>query len=1589
MPGEATGRRSATRSHASRRRARRTTFARGLCAAATAVAALMLAAPAHAVDYVAMGDSYSSGTGTATYFDSTCLRSNLAYGPLIKGQFGTTFTLAACSGAVANQITTNTQNGNPPQVDKIDASTKYVSISIGGNDAGFVDTLLECGKPGWMADCDGKLAGSRSIIANTLPGRYDTVFTRIRQKAPNAKVVFVGYPHLFPANGDDCNAVTFFSPEEIVQLNAMADLLSDTARAAARRNHVAWVDARAAFTGHAWCEDEWINGLSVPSTDESFHPNVTGHAQGYQGIVAAALKATPAPGATTGPNGRIAFASTRDGNSEIYAVNADGRFPTNLTRNPASDVDPAVSPDGTRIAFASNRRDGQVYDLYAMNVDGSGLTQLTSSSLDDREPAWSPNGESLVFRSNRTGNDELWRVPAAGGTQTRLTQQASSISSSAPAWSPDGAEIAFQRSSASTGVQIYKMNANGQGQINLTGSAATVTNGHPAWSPDGSRIAFHSNRSDGRSEIFTMGPTGGTATRLTNVAGGSRQPVYSPDGSQLAFVSARAGGARVFTMTATGGAQTQRTATATDAADATPAWQGDQTPPQTTLLSGPSGTVGTATPTFAFDADELGATFACRVDGATYAACSSPLTVAPLADGPHTFSVRATDPSGNTGPAATRTFSTYTEGSAATAITEGPSGPTADAAPRFAFANAASGMTFACRVDAATGGLWAPCTSPVTLSGLVEGAHTFEVRGTDPLGTVEAAPPVRAFLVDRTAPRTELSFAPPVRSADPDPRFAFAADEPGARFECRHDDAAGAGAWAACASPWTLHGLADGEHTVRVRAIDQAGNVEPVGVVHAFAVDRVAPVATISGGPAGTAAPVRVPETTFTFAVDEPGARTECRLDSLDDGDWAACVSPRTLTGLAHGVHVFQVRAVDEAGNVQAVAAQSGFGVSLIAPDPVFLTVPEGVSDTPRPTVRFSSPDPEATFACRVDSEHEADWAPCDSPLPFVGGTPGVNERAELADGPHTLDLRATGAFGDVRTAPRRSWTVRTLALTQVPAARSTDADPELRFASTRPGVSFACRVDATPAVPCTSPFVARGLTDGPHAFTVTATGPGAHVATATHAWTVDATLPAVTFGDAPAGVTRSTRASAAFAADRGPVTFSCRLDDAATWTACASPWTAEGLGEGAHTLRVRATDDLDRTGLAAVRTWTVDTVAPELRLDAGPAPRTAQRSAVLTFSSAEPAAFTCAVDGAPAAPCASPLTVNGLADGEHAVELRAVDAAGNVTTLRHAWTVDTVRPAVTLAGGPASPTSARGATFASTADEAVAGWECALDAGAWTPCAAGRTVDGLADGPHAFRVRATDLAGNVSAPAAHAWTVDTVSPGVVFEVGPASGRTASDGLFEFIATEAAARFACALDGAAPAACAPPYRIAGLAAGDHVLEVRATDEAGNAGPAARWAWTVAAPAVAPEPDPDPAPDPTPDPAPPGGTAPPVLPPVVPPTAPRPSIAFTGGTQAVSRSGTATVARLTCGTGRCRVTVPRRVTLRVRGHAYAVRVSAPATVRAGATGKVTLLVPASGARALRGRTATVALKVALTATDGTRVARTTQVRVKGR
>ncbi len=201
---------------------------------------------------------------------------------------------------------------------------------------------------------------------------------------------------------------------------------------------------------------------------------------------------------------QLALVTGEGSASEIAVASENSETVTLLTHNAVADSNPAWSPDGSRLAFAS-ARDGNS-EIYLMNADGSGVQRLTNNATADYQPAWAPDGSHIAFVSRRDGNPEIYTMDADGSNPVRLTNNIGLDLE--PAWSPDGTRIVFASSPILTSPQIYIMNADGTGVTRIGTSGYPEAS--PAWSPSGAQI------------VFARGPAPNYSARIMN-----------PDGSGL------------------------------------------------------------------------------------------------------------------------------------------------------------------------------------------------------------------------------------------------------------------------------------------------------------------------------------------------------------------------------------------------------------------------------------------------------------------------------------------------------------------------------------------------------------------------------------------------------------------------------------------------------------------------------------------------------------------------------------------------------------------------------------------------------------------------------------------------------------------------------------------------------------------------------------------------------------------------------------------------------------------------------------------------------------------------------------------------
>lgn len=528
-----------------------------------------------------------------------------------------------------------------------------------------------------------------------------------------------------------------------------------------------------------------------------------------------------------------------------------------------------------------------------------------------------------------------------------------------------------------------------------------------------------------------------------------------------------------------------------DASPAQHAWTIDTTMLDTTITSGPGPSAKTqGAVTFTFTASEAGATFECQIDALSYAPCSTPAQFTGLAEGSHTFSVRAKKGAAVDPTPATRTW-TVDLTAPPVAITSTPPAESNDATPTFAFASTDPEATFECQIDGVYP--YAACTSPWTSQSLFQAAQTFRVRATDTAGNSAVA--THTWNVDLTAPIVSIDSGPGLTTQDPNITFTFSATGLAVLFECQID---GLYPYAPCTSPYTRV-LPGGDQTFRVRATDAAGNVSNERVRN-FTVDLPGPTVSITSGPPTLPAVGNLANVSFAWTTAGSVASIDC---SLDGGAFTACTSPTSYTGLTDGDHMFTVRVRDAAMN--AGTASWYFRVDTTPPVITPWFGPPAITHDRHPVVGIGVDDIPADRVGILDGVPvQANYPPGVAPPNPPQFAQLLSPQLPLADGPHTFAIRVYDAAHNY-SEHTYSFTVDatgpSLTIDTGPAVVETTSNIATFTFSGAGATSFECQLDNAPFATCTSPHNAL-VADGTHTFRIRAFDANGASTIKSYAWT-------------------------------------------------------------------------------------------------------------------------------------------------------------------------------------------------------------------------------------------------------------------------------------------------------------------------------------------------------------------------------------------------------------------------------------------------------------------------------------------------------
>jgi hypothetical protein len=917
--------------------------------------------------------------------------------------------------------------------------------------------------------------------------------------------------------------------------------------------------------------------------------------------------------------------------------------------------------------------------------------------------------------------------------------------------------------------------------------------------------------------------------------------------------------------------------------------------PKTELTAGPGlgstpGLTTDNTPTFDFRAVTgqtptviNDATFECKLDSGEWSTCTSPYAAGTLADGSHTFSVRAKKGTDLVDPQPASANFTVDTISPSVSITGGPTGRTKSTDASFAFTNDDPTATVECKLDS---GSWEACSSPKDYSGLAQGDHTFQVRATDPAGNEGSAN--QSWTADTVASVT-IDSGPSNGNTDATPTFAFSSPpDVSVGFRCRvYETGQTAPPLSICSSPYTSQALNNNvSYTFEVKVTDDLGNTDSKTSVwnqSNTAPSLGSPTVTVS---AGDTAEVDLSSGTTDADGDTVGSYTVTSAGSGGIGGQGSRITPGTANsdtgsvqvptaGNAAGTYTFTFSASD---GREGGTSTNGTATVKVRPDTKDITDPATPISDSTPEWSFTAVAETADFECRVLTSADVEvraWESCfgGTYAPnVVDGTYKIQVRAKLSD--LVDDTPLTSGLVEVDTASPDVDITGPADLTGDVDLLSNIANPAFTFATTDtdPRVTFECRTDEdTVGVwkACSSSAAYAGLSDGNRTFSVRAVDAAGNKANSdSFSWERDTTEPEfeITSGPDEGDWTNLRRPTWVYtesdpnpiADDKNllPATTTCKIDSGSVVNDCPATWTAPSfLNDGEHTLTLTVQDTAGNTGTAEID-FTVATTSPGAFLEETPE---SPSGSTVSFEFMTPSElgpegkFQCRVSANGGSfslwqTCTSPYSPVGLQGGLNTFQVRAVDSAGNSGSgpfvASHTWQVIGGTPGTTI---NASAVEGASAAFSFSSDDGFATFECRLNDATWSVCSSPKIYENLPYGQYNFQVRAVNQVGEIDpTPAVQIFESGVPQPSpIVFERKPAATTSSNFAAFKFGVLGDPNledhNIECRLDGEEWEACDEGNVVLfDLALGEHTFEARAVHKlgVGNNGAPESWTWNV-------------------------------------------------------------------------------------------------------------------------------------------------------
>ncbi len=739
-------------------------------------------------------------------------------------------------------------------------------------------------------------------------------------------------------------------------------------------------------------------------------------------------------------------------------------------------------------------------------------------------------------------------------------------------------------------------------------------------------------------------------------------------------------------------------------------------------------------------------------------------------------------------------------------------------------------------------GQFESCSDNVTYTSLVEGQnYLLVVRAQDKAGNYSLPKQVN-WRSDQSPPSLSLSLGPSALTADMTPDFSFLSIDTGSgvsHLECRIDSAT---RFSSCQNEFSLSNLADGAHSIEVKAIDKVGrSSEPV--THNWTQDTTVPTIHFTDTPPSISKE-EVARFVFSGINTRQGIVSyQCQLDS---GSMEFCTSPHNLKDLSDGNHVFSVIGSDAVGHNSSPITYR-WVVDKSKPTLNLVDKPDKKTQSSDAHFVFQASDAGSgikEIRCKVDN---GQYEVCQDTM----------DRTNLSEGNHRLLAKSVDRAGNESDELNYEWIVDqtkpTVSIASGPDNPTNKTEASLVFNSedSSSGVkSTECRLNGGSFEACENPKEYADLVEGDYIFSVRASDEAGNVSgVQTYKWSIDTTGPTIELTQSPPNIAkdRSTRFEFSGVNNEPVSSYECELNGKPqSCTGGSASFTAP---EGLHSFMVTGLDALGNKSDPLTYVWVVDATIPTLTLVDKPASVHNSNQATFVFEAGDKQSgvkeIHCKLDEGDYKVCPGTLTKNDLQEGSYNLMAKSIDNAGNESVVvNYSWVVDISASNIRFTETPDAITRVKTDRFGFSeigGQGDIQSYECELD-GNKQACTNPHDLTDLSDGKHVFSVTGLDAVGNRSGTISYNWRVDTTKPTLAIVDKPEAVSNKTNQIrFSFNAQDAGSgikEIRCKVNGMDYKVCPQAIDVSVPSEGSHTLVAKSIDNAGNESDEVSYQWTV-------------------------------------------------------------------------------------------------------------------------------------------------------